>query len=535
MNKLKYINYYLLIIAVLLFSGCEGDSAEGSAVEMDDKYGYTYDGMPLYATNMPVDDYKLKALSNTRFNSLSSADQNIIADKLLSTLYFGMPLQEISGLIESGNFITEIRTMISEDKNDHILAENRLNDSGDEGEFNFNDWAAGAKEVAKILARFYVLEELDKEYVNYWSAYVLTSTIMFSPAYELESSHNPNIERVYSSLVRSFREDTTLEYTTFLHMISDDNWRRFRSPEDNGREMMEIFLQDFDDTKVPVAGQALKNWHLDRDNDTLVIGLDENTEPLELYGDTIVDGFDFYRVLVTSSDFTKEVTGRLVDIYFPTFSTTKKSSIVSNIVASNPDTWQDILLQIVFSERYLLESDKPKSAEELFFSLSKKIHFQHRRGFFSYFSGSLNDMNQASMKYKLGKYVEVPLDTQSFITYHKAMREKVFIRYKNEWSSGWVEELFIPDELFEGIPVYEHAEMLEHLINYLFMTTLCRPANEDEINLFKSHMLNEDGNYDYPFKIFKDDGSTSGRRSATIVIMDYISRLVQNYRFEKVQ
>ena len=506
-----------------------------SIVYTGDKYSYSYKGMPLYAVNMSVDDYKLNSLSNTKFNSLSSLKQEIIADKLLSTLFFGMPREEISNLIQTGTFITEIRSMLDKNTNDLSLAEDRLNDSGNAGEFYFNDWSAGAAEVAKILARFYVLEDLDKEYVNYWSAYILSSTIMFSPAYELESTSNPNIERVYSALVRAFREENTLEYSTFLHMISDDNWRRFRSPEDNGREMMEIFLQDFDDAKVPIAGQALKNWHLDRDNDTLVIGLDENREPLQLYGETVINGFDFYRVLVNSSDFTKEITDRLVNIYFPTFSYAQKTSIVSSIVASNPNTWQDILLQIVFSERYLLESDKVKSAEELFFSLSKKIHFEHNRRFFSYFAGDLAKMNQASMKYKLGKYVEIPLDTQSFSSYHKTLRESVFIRSKTSWSSGWNQELFVPDQLFEGISANEHAKTLERLINFLFMSTVSRPANNQEIELFKGYMLTNEETYQYPFRIFKSDSSTNERRYATIIIMDYISRLAQNYRFEKVQ
>ena len=251
MNKLKFISYSLSIIVALLFGGCGDDSTDNSAgnsVNIDDKYSYTYEGMPLYAANMPVDNYKLRTLSDSKFNALTFAEQEIIADKLLSTFYFGMPREEIAKLIETGAFIATIRTMISENKNNLAQAENRLNNSGDEGEFYFSDWTAGAEEVVKILARFYVLKDLDKEYINYWSAYVLTSTIMFSPAYELESAHNPNIERVYSSLVRAFRDECTIEYTTFLHMISDDNWRRFRSPEDNGREMMEIFLQGYKPT-----------------------------------------------------------------------------------------------------------------------------------------------------------------------------------------------------------------------------------------------------------------------------------------------
>ncbi len=509
--------------------------------EPEDKeiYSYTYDGMILYSPDMSSENYKLKSYSDDKFNLLSEKNKRIVADKLLSSFYFGMPKEDITTLIESGIFISSINEMINSNKNDLASVEDRLNDSSREGEFYFTNSAAGAEEVAKILARFYVLKDLDKEYINYWSAYILTSTIMFSPAYELTTTHNPNIERVYSSLVRSFRDENTKEYTTFLHMISEDNWRRFRSPEDNGREMMEIFLQDFDDDLVPVAAQALKNWRLDRDHDTLVIGLDENTQPLNIFGSTVINGFDFYRELVKTSSFTKQVTSRLVNIYFPTFTTSQKNEIVFTIVSSNPNTYKDILLQIVFSERYLNDSDKPKAFEELFFSLAKKIHYKHRRGGFNYVARDLEDMNQPSMKYKLGRYVNVPLDTQSFSMYHKTIREDILIRYNSEEydnRDGWIKELLIPESIFEYVQKDDNTKVLEHLIDHLFISVLARPAYEQEKNFFKSRMLDEDGNYVSTFIILGNKYSTSYyRQYASTIIMDYISRLSENYRFKKVQ
>lgn len=548
MFRFKILTTSLLTLLFLTaLTGCGGGgSGSGAGIgtinsstgtSSDPKYDYDYEGLALYAKNMSVDAYRLASLSDNDFNALSAAQKEMVADKLLSTLYFGMPRYEMETLIDSGNFITAIRTMIKEETNDLEEVEIRLNDNGGEDEeFYFSTWPSGTAEVSRILARFYALEHLDKHYIDYWSAYVLTSTIMFSPAYELASSHAPNIDRVYSALVRNSRDEITAKYSTFLHMASDDNWRRFRSPEDNGREMMEIYLLDFDDTHVPIAGQALKNWKLDRDNDTLVIGLDENTQTLPLFGTTITNGFDFYRELVKSSDFNKGVTGRLVDIYFPTFSSTEKSSVVANIVSSNPKTWQDILLQIVFSKAYLLNSDKPKSAEELFYSLEKKIHFQHRRGFFSSFARSLTEMNQASMKYKLGKYSEVPLDTQSFITYHKYIRENVLISSRNEWSSGWIAEELINDDIFEGISAYEYQKILDRLIDHLFLSAIARTATEEEKELFRSHMLKDDGTYSSDFELFKtSDKPLDERIRAAITIMDYISRLSQTYRFEKVQ
>ncbi len=539
MIKLRTLTtFFATLMVSLLLIGCGTDDTTNTQTNTDTTQSvYEYEGLILYADNMPVNAYTLEAINDRSFNALSEANKTRIADKLLSSLYYGIPEEQLKELIASNTFISTIIAQIQEQTNDLSAAEERLNDNGyEDEEFYFRTWPVGTAEVSKILARFYVLEDLDKSYIDYWSAYVLSSTIMFSPAYELDSSHAPNIDRVYNGLIRAFREHSTAGYTTFLHMVSDDNWRRFRSPEDNGREMMEIFLQNFDDKNVPIAAQALKNWKLNSDNDTLVIGLDENTEPLELFGTTITDGFDFYRELVKSQEFIPKVTSRLVDIYFPNFSDLQKSQIVSTITASKINTFQDILLQIVFSKEYLFNAVKPKSAEELFFSLSKKIYFKHSRGFFSYFSQALNDMNQASMKYKLGKYTEVPLDTQSFMVYHKFFRENLFIRYKTDNYFGWEEEMLIPDTLFDGIAAYKNKEMLYKLVNHLFLSTIAREATEEEMALFEKYMIDSESETFIPgLRLFRDDGQTYERRYASVIIMDYLSRLSTTYQYEKVQ
>ncbi len=515
--------------------------SSSSSGSTDPKYTYEYEGMPLYAQSMDKSGYILTSVTDADYNALSLAQKRILADKLLATLYYGMPLQEFESAIASHTFISNIWNMVHTERNNLSAIETRLDDNGNEDqEFYFHTWPSGTKEVSRILARFYVMPYLDRHYVDFWSAYVLTSTIMFSPAYELESSHSPNIDRVYGALVRNQRDDCSIEYLTFLHMTSDDNWRRFRSPEDNGREMMEIYLLDFEDGHVPIAAQALKNWSLNRDNDTLVIALNENTIPLNLFNTTITDGFDFYRELTKSDAFIPGVTARLVDIYFPTYSGAQKQSIVNQIVQSDPQTWQDILLQIVFSHEYLFNSDKPKSAEELFFSQSKKTYFAHRRGFFSYFARALSEMHQAPMKYKLGKYSEVPLDTQSFLNYHKMIREWTMVRYKNSWSWGWHDTELLFDGIFGG---YEEEEdpyemVVQRLVDYLFLSTVSRRATDEERSFFASHFIDDDGEYKYEFELFptdRDSDPLDDRRNGAITILDYLSRLSELYRYQKVQ
>ncbi|RLA69344.1 MAG: hypothetical protein DRG09_05960, partial [Epsilonproteobacteria bacterium] len=404
-----------------------------------------------------------------------------------------------------------------------------------------------------ILTRFYAMKELDSYFIKNWTAYILTQTIMFSPAYELESTHTPNIARVYNRLVTMLEVESGMRYITYVHMMSEDNWRRFRSPEDNGREMMEIFTLDMDDAHVPLAGQALKNWKLDRDSDTLVVSLNENRQPLSLFGTTIYNGDDFYREMAKSDLFTTGVTRRLVDFFFPNTTAEKKTQITNTIVSSKPETWQDILLQIVFSEEYLLNSTRAKSAEELFYSLSKKVNFKHRNSTLHDFKSSLEEMHQASMKYKLGKLKRVPLDTLSFANYHKYIRENIALRKSNPskadeyaaWDrQGW-DESFIANENF-NFDASNEVSSLNSLINYIFKATISRTATSAELALFREHMLVEEAGEQilyYTFDMFRthDDPvkqekyREDNKRNIATIVLDYISRLSETYTLKEVK
>lgn len=514
-------------------SGSTPPNSAGSSQPV--KYGYQHKGVVQYAAPLATANYQLTPMTDSRFNQLSAEQRLWVADKLLTTMFYGMPIKQLQTEIESGAFISRVQAKLAKTVNPVAELETQLNDTGPDDEtFNFYDSNGGAAEVAKILARFYLYPELDQAYLQHWMAYVLTSNIMFSPAYELASSHAPNVDRVYNRLVRNMRDEATMGYSTYLHMTSDDNWRRFRSPEDNGREMMEIYLFDFDDTHVPIAGKALKNWRLDRDHDTLVIGLDENEEPLSLFNTTIYNGDDFYSALVQDSAFIPGLSRRLVEVYFSTMTKAQQDDIVAKLVASQPKRWQDLLLQIVMSEAYLLNADKPKSAEEVFLSNAKKLQFQHNRGFFPYFASYLTKMNQASMRYKLGKYSEVPLDTQSFITYHKFVREQLLLRYKASWSSGWSVETLAPDSLFSDVSAFEYSQMVETLIRSVFLTVIARPPTDAELTMLRDHMIKPNGKYESPFRIFNDNDDTSGRLRTILTTMEYLSRLTETYRFKKV-
>jgi hypothetical protein len=511
--------------------------------ESDPKFDISYKGLTLYHKNLTVDQYALTQLTDNQFNSYPLSIKLEVANALLSTLFFGYPQNTLLEKINSGTFISDLREGLNEDRTDKGWLESTIIDPAIYRQYD--RWAE--PQAITILTRFYAMQELDSYFLKNWIAYILTQTIMFSPAYELDSTHTPNIANVYNRIVTFLNEESGMRYLTYVHMMSEDNWRRFRSPEDNGREMLEIFLYDQNDSHVPIAGQALQNWKLNTDSDTLEVSLNQNRTPLALFGTTIVNGDDFYRELVKSDLFTKGVVQRLIEFFFPQVTQAKKDSLIQSIISSHPETWQDILMQIVFSEAYLLHNARAFSAEESFFSLTKKMDFKHNQYTFYHFKNALENMHQASMKYKLGKLNRVPLDTLSFAYYHKYLREELFLRVSepdvyddyNAWNRhGWGQGL-ITTENFE---LYEDniTTSLESFIHSLFQTFIFRDANSAELNLFKSHMLYEENNTYYAhwaFNLLTTDNDLemqseqreNRRESITYMVLDYLSRLETLY------
>ena len=514
----------------------------------DPKYDIVYKGLSLYHQPLPSNQYSLKQLSDAQFNTLGAIEKRQVANTLLSTLFFGYPLGSLQQKIDRGDFISSIYNALQEDRTDRGWLESHILD--DTIFKQFNSWAE--PQAITILTRFYAMQGLDNYFLKNWIAYTLTQTIMFSPAYELDTTHRPNISNTYNRIVNMLDDDAGMRYLTYIHMMSEENWRRFRSPEDNGREMLEIFLLDKTDSHVPIAAKALQNWKLDLDGDTLEVGLNENREPLQLFGTTIYNGDDFYRELVKSTQFTEGVTRRLVDYFFPNKSSTEKNTITRSIVSSHPENWQDILLQIVFSEAYLLHNKRTRSAEETFYSFAKKLQYMHRRNTFWYFKEYLEKMHQASMKYKLGKIKRVPLDSLSFAYYHKFVRQEVLLRYsrpdKIDAYDAWGRQGWSLDFVkFSNFAFDENniEQSLENFINYIFKATISREATASEMALFKNHILYEENNekhFHWAFDMFatyndpERQAQEREKRKGNIasLVLDYISRLEETYTQHEV-
>jgi hypothetical protein len=168
---------------------------------------------------------------------------------------------------------------------------------------------------------------------------------------------------------------------------------------------------------------------------------------------------------------------------------------------------------------------------------------------------ALEEMHQASMKYKLGKIKRVPLETLSFANYHKYIRERVLLRKSNPeketqydaWDrQGWSEK-FVSNTNYT-LDEENAIGSLESFIQYLFHATVSRSANSEEMALFKTHMLRDksDSNktqvLDYSFDLLttRDDPQEQAdrrearKRDIATIVLDYLSRLSETYTQKEV-
>ena len=514
--------------------------------------------IPVLANEIPYEQYTLKPLSDEEFNALSEEEKYRVAIKLYATLFYGVDYDTLVHAIDSGSFISDTMALFDRENSPEEIA------AVEEKMKYYRDYGWGdTKVVSTMLARMYEMEP-GRAYFNRWAAYVLSQTILFSPAYELDTVYTVDAIDVYGDLVRDFDAGFSMQWVTFTHMMTDENWRRFRSPEDNGREMLEIYTMDFNDAHVPLAAKALKNWKLDRKSNTLVMTLDENVEPItDLFdGKVIKNGTDFYSALVLQPTFLPAVTRRLVDVYFPNFSESEKDEVVHQLVASRPMTWTGLLREIVFSKTYLLRSAKTRSFEESFFQIAKALKWLPKYKSFYYIARNLDSMHQATMRYKLGRKVEVPLDSQSFAWFHKTIRENVLTNYEKNASlessdDGWpYTELFekLPDTLISADELGEDGRRLHswapnerkraaYIVNALFVSIAGRKATDEEMN-FLIDLIDDEKHYKETFDnpswldLYgnkKEIDDLKERGEFAMLVLDYLSRLDTIYEFHAVK
>ncbi len=491
---MRIVNLTVLVFLLVMLAGC-GKSNESHSP-----------GLSLY---------------NDQFNALSPENQYLVANNLMGTLFKGVAAKDFfdftagtETLSAPGgvNFISKTQTALGTplDNREYYL---------DIVDLKY-DFDASIYPQQYPLAHLHVLP-LSKDFFDYWMAYKLANTILFSPAVELDSVSINDVQNVLYRLYRMIRDNAPIREIVYEHTISQENWRRFRSPEDNTREMMEIYLARFRDDEVPLAAIACRNWHL-TDDYQLIKDFNENYVPQDILDTRVTSCYDFYRALSQHRDLIPNIVKTLVDHFFAGLSDTEKQALTGAFTGINPVTFRDLFTNIIFSRTYLLNNNRPRWYEETFFNISNRTEWIANPGFFQYLvrpygdGGLTRQMKQAVLSYKLGRR-ELPLDSLSFAYYHKSVREDILINQSaNSDDRGW------PATFIDDVDLFG-----EDLIDYLFLSVLSRKPEPGELSTLREVIQAR-----FPTE---DDFNRISRQVIAMIVLDYCSRLSELYYMRPVQ
>ena len=399
---------------------------------------------------------KASTMSDAQFDTLPMDTQYKVVNKLLSTLYNGMPVDEFYD-IASGTAtdkrrdpdftLSDIRDALndpltSQDKSalDTIITGSEAQNTEEEIEPRFRFDRNRPKQMP--LARMFQYP-LSRDSYSQWMAWHLANTILFSPAEEIDSADITDVQNLFRRLDLAIMSGTRIRDMIAVHQRSVQNWRRFRSPEDNTREMIEIYLGLFDkDDDVPRASQACQDLYLTDESDGYKLAYSDypNSDPVLVLNQYVTNCNDFYDLIAGHPLLIPRVTSVLVDYFLAGASVEQRLQMTQAISASNPQTFDDIFTAILFSSTYLLDTEREKSFEEAYMGTAKRLRWDaHPDVFRGMTSGNgaigranMNEMGWSTMSFKLGRVTRVPMDSLSFGNYHKAIRETLLLD-QNRW------------------------------------------------------------------------------------------------------
>ena len=394
-------------------------------------------------------------LSDAEFDALTVDEQYRVTNKLLATLYSGVPVADHHDL-SSGRALrsrradaptpASIRAALAT-KLDPLERERLdLEIVGDDAAVDEDGVSAPIEPMFKFdgnrpkqmpLARMMHYPHSRERY-SQWMAWHLANTILFSPAEEIDSADVTDVQNLFRRLDLAISEGKGIREIIATHQRTVENWRRFRSPEDNTREMMEIYLGLFDnDAEVPLASQACQDLYLTDERDGYKLARTDfpNSENVLVLDRYVLDCNDFYDVVAGHPLVIPRVVGILVDHFHAGRTSEERLAITEAIAATKPVTFEDVFTAILFSRSYLLDTERLRSFEESYLSMAARLAWEpHHDVLMGMTSGRgglsrtrMDEMGWSAMSLKLGRTADVPSDALSVANHHKALRETLML------------------------------------------------------------------------------------------------------------
>lgn len=523
-------------------------------------------------------------LSQAEFNSLPAEEQYQVASKLYGTLYRGISAEDFFNLDagatnlspKSSTFLTDTRKELSTSLTTaELLAADTLIEGLDaegnpdeaEAKYSFDpDSDADDNEKAMQLPLARIKEyPISRDLYVQWMAYFLSNTIMYSPAFEMESTNMVDAQNMYRFLTTSVRDGKSVNQMVSSNLPSLARWRVSRSSENHALEAYELYLGLFETEEDSVkGGVACKDFYLTDEDSGYVISTTNfpNTEP-QLVLDTyfVTSCEDLYEAISGHPLILPRAAEVLVNYIFSGRSREDRVNIINSIIGSGAQTYEEIFTSMIFSREYLLNTKRPRSFEESLMPLLDTLKWDPAADsgdsagksiFENIASGSTNPNGSGgsnilylgnkgwhSMRLKIGRLPDVPLDAYSFANYHKAVREELLIDTRLYDGS----RTDIPGLIYNGLgnddddvrAVISQLSLTDY-IHFLFLNTLQRKATVAEVSgLIEIYdglsLLDVDAD---GVQIVDPNTSDSRHNNIAQVTFDYISRLPEFYYFKAV-
>ena len=563
-------------------------------------------GGALPLTNVPATGLAAP-LSDAEFNMLSLDEKYRVVNKLASTMYSGISVEGFYAL-DSGDVmkrsaddaitLSQLRTALQSNLPYEVRETYEQQIVGDEfaldeqgisapleAMFNFDQ--DKPKEIP--LARIYHYP-FSRDAFSQWMAWHLANTILFSPAEEIDSADITDVQNLFRRLDLGIMSGQSIRAMVAAHQNSIQNWRRFRSPEDNTREMMEIYLGLFDnDAEVPLASQACQDLYLTDQASGYKLAYTDypNNEPVLVLDKYITNCREFYDVVANHSLLIPRVVSVLVNYFYAGHNVDERLAITQAINATKPITFEDIFTIILFSKTYLLNEERPRSFEESYLPMAKRLQWDAHQDIFrgmvegrgALARANMNDMGWPTMSLKLGRVAAIPIDSLSFGNYHKALRETMMLDFRRWRIPLGLEKPTAPspqpveplnqtadareiasyeamvkqynadiaalsivdrEQYDKDLLEYEDHVVLyrkindmtvDELLDYLFLSAVLRRPNDEE-RLSLARIFETNGHLD---KEFSNKFARSGRTDdIAIITLDYLSRLPQLYYLQRL-
>jgi len=155
--------------------------------------------------------------------------------------------------------------------------------------------------------------EFSKEYFDLWITYQLLNSLVLAMGDELDTVSSARINTHIEKNRTAVEQNQSVKSIMLDYFMADIFWARFRSPEDNGREVFEIYLGDFRDEIVPPVARVLQNYSFNEDQGTLEIdSFNRNSELQTIDGVKLTTPYKLYSYVVNHSQFMHHIYKHIV-------------------------------------------------------------------------------------------------------------------------------------------------------------------------------------------------------------------------------